>query len=370
MSRKLKNSKWHLPQRSQDHEKIISIFTFVLLLATGIMGAWWFLKFAGPKPAKVWYDVRAAKTNPIQLPRDDGPHDLYTEWWYYNGHLRTESGATYSFHYAVFLLNSLINQLVIHASLTDHQSGHRFSAQKRTGGNPSAGSNNEFRFRFEDWEMTGSNGNDKLKVATGEFSFNLGLNDPTGPVYQAENGILDFNELGKSFYYSRPRMEISGLLKLPDTIEKVTGQAWFDHQWGDFRPSSLGWDWFALQFENGADIMLYKLYDNLGNSVLFAGTYTEGGVTEYLSSADFTAASKDRWASKKSNIIYPMNWSLTIPKKNIRVSVDAVVENSEFDAQLTTYNLYWEGAVVVTGTHKGVGFVELSGYKPNKDISK
>jgi predicted secreted hydrolase len=24
---------------------------------------------------------------PIVLPRDDGPHDRLTEWWYYTGHL-------------------------------------------------------------------------------------------------------------------------------------------------------------------------------------------------------------------------------------------------------------------------------------------
>ncbi|MEA2607982.1 MAG: hypothetical protein QOJ75_225, partial [Chloroflexota bacterium] len=30
---------------------------------------------------------------PVVLPRDDGPHDRLTEWWYYTGHLRTADGA-------------------------------------------------------------------------------------------------------------------------------------------------------------------------------------------------------------------------------------------------------------------------------------
>ena len=30
--------------------------------------------------------------SPIALPRDDGPHDRLTEWWYYTGHLRADDG--------------------------------------------------------------------------------------------------------------------------------------------------------------------------------------------------------------------------------------------------------------------------------------
>ncbi len=42
--------------------------------------------------------------------------------------------------------------------------------------------------------------------------------------------------------------------------------------------------------------------------------------------------------------------------------VKSVVKNSEFDAKLTTYLVYWEGAIEINGSHKGKGFLELNGY--------
>ena len=39
---------------------------------------------------------------PIEFPRDDGPHDVSMEWWYYTGHLYTDSGDRYGFEMVVF----------------------------------------------------------------------------------------------------------------------------------------------------------------------------------------------------------------------------------------------------------------------------
>ena len=56
--------------------------------------------------------------------------------------------------------------------------------------------------------------------------------------------------------------------------EPVVGQAWFDHQWGDFRVDALtGWDWFALQLDDGAEVMLYLIRDETGGYVASAGSY-------------------------------------------------------------------------------------------------
>ena len=39
----------------------------------------------------------------VVLPRDDAPHGGFnTEWWYYSGHLETDGGERYGFHYVVF----------------------------------------------------------------------------------------------------------------------------------------------------------------------------------------------------------------------------------------------------------------------------
>ena len=64
-----------------------------------------------------------------------------------------------------------------------------------------------------------------------------------------------------------------------------------------------------------------------------------------------------------------MQCEIKIPKKSIHIKTRSKIENSEFDAQLTTYNHYWEGAVTIEGTHTGKGFMELYGYKNKKDTS-
>src|SRR3954447_14305850 len=51
----------------------------------------------GPSPTP-----RPPDPQPVVLPRDDGPHDRLTEWWYYTGHLRAADGSTFGFEDVVF----------------------------------------------------------------------------------------------------------------------------------------------------------------------------------------------------------------------------------------------------------------------------
>ena len=58
---------------------------------------------------------------PINLPRDDGPHDRLTEWWYYTGHLRTQAGRRFGFEAVVFRAErgSVPVAWAAHLALTD-----------------------------------------------------------------------------------------------------------------------------------------------------------------------------------------------------------------------------------------------------------
>jgi len=40
-----------------------------------------------------------------------------------------------------------------------------------------------------------------------------------------------------------------------------------------------------------------------------------------------------------------------------------MANNSEFDARLTTYNIYWEGAVSVKGSQTGKGSIKMNKFK-------
>ena len=47
---------------------------------------------------------------------------------------------------------------------------------------------------------------------------------------------------------------------------RVRGQGWFDHQWGNFVTNSASWhwNWFACQFKDGSDLMLYQFITPTG----------------------------------------------------------------------------------------------------------
>jgi predicted secreted hydrolase len=333
-----------------------------LLIITCGLGAWFFYEVFYSKPAEIWFETKAANDSLVSLPKDDAPHQDKIEWWYYNGHLSSESGKQYSFHYTMFLVTGLMSHTVGHVSFNDYQTGRHYTDQRRFGGNPSIGSVNRFDFELGDWIMKGQNGADQLKVASSDFGFDLNLTSTLPPVFHGKNGIIPMSLSGESYYYSRTRMAISGTVTVGKKTENAKGIAWFDHQWGDFLTGKLAWDWFSLQLDDGADIMIYHLRDKANKSMLAMISYSQNGTTELLSNKDFTLTPGEKWTSNKTGIAYPIEWNIKIPSKNIAITTRSIINNSEFDAKLTTYNIYWEGAVKVTGSHTGKGFMELSGY--------
>lgn len=310
-----------------------------------------------------WYDVRKSSEVSVELPRDDAPHRDYVEWWYYNGHLQDGLGNRFSFHYTVFLVNALGTYTVAHASIVDHQAREHVDSERRTPGNPSSGTIDSFDFVLGGWSMAGGAGKDRLRFDVDGRGLDLRLVEATPPVMQGGSGLLDFGGVGESFYYSRPRMEVGGTLTIDGEQRDVRGVAWFDHQWGNFEVFELGWDWFALQLDDGRDIMLYRLFDPRdGRAVLTSGTLAEDGDVIVLGAADFQIDPQDHWWSPHTGRRYPMGWRVAIPQIGLELKVDPILKDSEVDARLTTYMVYWEGPVRISGSEGGVGYVELSGY--------
>ncbi len=333
-----------------------------LIIVVFACSAWFFYKILHLQPAVVWSEDKVTDVSEVTLPKDDAPHQAQIEWWYYNGHLSSESGKQYSFHDTVFLVNSMMNHMISHVSFTDHQTGKHYTDQRKTGGNSSVATKNRFEFNQSGWQMTGGNGNDKLKVITNNFSLDLELTSTLSPVFHGNNGIISLAAAGSSYYYSRTRMAVSGNITINGTTEKVTGTSWFDHQWGDFSIGQLSWDWFSLQLEDNIDAMIYQLRDKSSEPILYMASITQNGNTEMLLDTEFKLTPGKQWRSDKTGSSYPLEWTIIIPKKNIDITTSGIIKNSEFDARLTTYNVYWEGAVKIQGSHTGSGFMELSGY--------
>jgi len=217
--------------------------TYLIILSIVVIScAWFFYVVFNLQPANDWSEDKISHISKVILPNDDAPHQSQIEWWYYNGHLTSESGKQFSFHDTVFLVNSVMNHMVSHVSLNDHQTGKHYTDQRETGGNTSKDTNSRFEFNHSGWLMIGGDGNDRLTVATNDFSFDLQLTSTLSPVFHGNDGIISLAAAGSSYYYSRTRMAISGTITIGNTTENVTGISWFDHQWGDFSIGQLSWD--------------------------------------------------------------------------------------------------------------------------------
>lgn len=311
---------------------------------------------------------RTAALPPLNLPADDAAHGSGMEWWYYSGILDAQpTGNRYAFHVAVFVANALVKHTVMQVALTDLQTGQRYTRQTRTGGVPAQPAKGGFDFQQEGWEVSGAGPLHSVKAEFEGIALSLSLRDEQPVVAHRASGsqtsgLLDFGESGISYYYSRPRMSTEGQLRVgTQPAQTLKGVVWFDHQWGDFDVTRLGWNWLALHLSDGSDVMVYQLFDREGNSIVTTGTLTRTGSSRPLAPGEVALAPVRRWTSPRSKIDYPVEWKLRLPTGEHLVQ--PFFDNSEFDASATSGNIYWEGAVRVSGGAQGEGFMELSGYE-------
>ncbi len=346
----------------------------------------------------------AADPLPVVLPRDDGPHDRLTEWWYYTGHLKAEDGGRYGFEYVIFRAERgrFPTSWVSHLAITD-EGGDRFLYGQRlevgdqvdrsprsSDGEPTgfdlalsgADPTRPETFAVPAWSMRGSEGRDHLvaqfapeEAAEAGAPAGLGLElelmaDKPAAMHDRD-GWIDFGPAGGSYYYSRTAMTASGSLTVDGRTMAVDGAAWFDHQWGDFiSVGGGGWDWFAVNLDDGTDITLSLVREADGTYPLVYGTVVDpDGHVRHLDRDDFSVDVSDRWTSPSTGADYPAGWIVRIPGEDLEITLQPTVAAQELDTRATTGVVYWEGSQEVRAARDGramggEGYVELTGYAP------
>jgi predicted secreted hydrolase len=310
---------------------------------------------------------------PVELPRDDGPHDVALEWWYYTGHLFTQSGERYGFEFVVFKgYRETILGYASHFAITDSAHG-RFAYDQRVALVPKAPpAADGFDLRVSDWAMSGAGGNDSLTAGMTSYAIDLRLTGQKPAVLHDGDGYIDYGSGQASYYYSRTRMTVAGTLTVDGRPQVVTGEAWFDHQWGNFSTYKGGWDWYALQLPNDTEMMLYIIRGPDGGALIVDGSYVaaDGSLT-VLDRGDFTVTPTGSWTSPHSGAAYPSSWSIEYPAGQLTLKLAPTLADQELDTTASTNVIYWEGEVTVSGTQAGqpiggLGYVELTGYADNR----
>jgi predicted secreted hydrolase len=174
-------------------------------------------------------------------------------------------------------------------------------------------------------------------------------------------------------YYSATRNRVSGEIISGEITEKVSGDGWFDHQWGRNYGLLLGegWDWFGIQLQDGNELLINQLRhaneedktEKVAKLILKDGSV--------ITSDRVTIEPTKHWDSRLTAGRYPAEWLITLPDYAMELCVTPILANQEMSI-LGPLQAIWEGVVSVTGKASspygtpypinGYGFVELVGY--------
>lgn len=294
----------------------------------------------------------------VSLPADDARHDAPGEWFYWTGHLQTTSGDWIGFQLTVLAVGAPGNGLVlVHQSITDQANGtydHTILAGLDDR-DPDAG----FDFIVGNVVARGVDGRDHLElVLAGGARLTLDLDDPRGPVARHGDGFKDYGAGVSTYYYSRPRMHARGTLQRGRLIDDVSGDVWFDHQWGALAPGTASyWDWIAVQLDDGSELMVTRFPLPGDTHIGIAELTSRDCVTTEIVTPDVSLAARGEWKSPATTCTYPSGWDLVVG--DLELALDPVTLDQEMADDVGSY---WEGATLVSGDTTGRAYVELVGY--------
>lgn len=321
----------------------------------------------------------------LRFPRDFGAHPAYrTEWWYLTGWLRAqgrELGVQLTFfrsrtrHDEANPSRFAPTQLVFaHAALAIDGERRLRHAQRaaRAGFGLASASQQDTDLKLGDWRLRRSPADRYLaRIDTDDFALDLAFSPEAAPFLQGDRGFSRKGPRPKqaSHYYSRPRLRVSGRLRIgaaqgkdaPGWIPIEPGSlAWLDHEWSSeiLDSEAQGWDWVGLNLDDGSALMAFRIRRRDGG-VLWSHARWAG-------SPQAAAAPRFKplrhWRSARSGASYPVSMRVTVGARELRL--EPIFDDQELDTRGSTGTIYWEGAVRVFEQQRqvGRGYLELTGY--------
>lgn len=320
---------------------------------------------------------------PIRFPQDHLAHpDYRIEWWYLTANLTDAEGQSYGVHWTLFRTalrpgadpeGLTSNQMWMAHSAIHTSTGHHYEERFARGGIGQAGVGltdaGQFDAWLDDWQLLGTADAPvpgRLVTTVGDITIQLDWQADLPWVLHGDNGFSQKSGQGQgSYYYSQPRLQITGEVVIDGTPVAVSGDGWLDREWSSqpLAADQQGWDWFSLQFNDGTSLMAFHLrQDNAAPYV--RGTWIDArGQARALDEGDLVIepvewGDVDVGADDGSRKSLPLQWSIELPGQNARWSIRAQTA----DSWLATLVPYWEGPVTAEGHSTGVGYLEMTGY--------
>jgi len=318
------------------------------------------------------------------FPKDHGRHENFkTEWWYFTGNLKEKStgrlfGYQFTFFRSAMIANpttrpspwAMTDLYFAHAAISDVKDQKFLYTDRLSRGreNLAHASADSLNVILKDWSAKTIDNTLHLTGKGDNFTIDLTTN-PTTPILQGPGGRNPKGQLPAqaSYYYSMIQMPTTGTLTIKDQTFEVTGHTWMDHEFSSnaLAENQSGWDWFALNLNDGTNLMIYRLRDKSGNTDYLSGTkISPTGEIHYLRAEEITLTPSASWKSPISNATYPQQWAVKVvnlPPMKIKTRIT----NQELQTPNSTNVTYYEGTVEITtesGVSAGEGYLEMTGY--------
>ena len=332
--------------------------------------------------------ARALGPRPLIFPEDHGPHPDYRhEWWYVTGNVETPQERHFGFQVTFFRFALSPEEVerpsgwasrqlwMAHFAVTDTEGEtfHHFERLSRGALELAGARADPFAVWLDDWRMDGRPGEGlgalTVQAQAEGVALELELEALKPIVLQGERG---YSRKGShpgnaSYYYTLPRLQAEGAVRLDGERHPVRGTAWMDREWGSstLEEEQTGWDWLSLQLDDGRELMFYHLRRDDGSIdprskggwVDAQGRHTVVGLD------DVELEVLETWTSPDGAATYPARWRLRYPDAGLELEIEPVLA----DQELRSGFRYWEGAVRARGEAGGepvsaVGYAELTGY--------
>ncbi len=314
------------------------------------------------------------------FPQDHGAHpEFKLEWWYLTGHLFSKDGRRFGYQ-ATFFRSAAPDKstqvYLAHMAVIDAKTG-KFYYQERLNregwdADVELGGlnvhNGPWSLRMTDTK------NSRMELHGGvraDALFALDLFPAKPLVIFGENGVSrkGAEPTAASYYLTFPRLRTTGTITFGSETIPVTGESWMDHEISSSQlgADQVGWDWAGIQFNDGREIMLYRLRlrDGMADPASSL-TWVDAAGTPKKST--FTWEVLARWTSPSTGAVYPSRVRITTmdpaTKQETAFTLEPLAQSQELAGRIGGIP-YWEGACRVLsadGHEIGSAYLELTGY--------
>ena len=297
---------------------------------------------------------------PVVLPRDHGAHPAFqVEWWYTAGTVADRRGRDFFWFATVWSGEGFVLAKV---NVVDLRADKIVLSKEYVAAGALAGG--QTRMDVDGfalgWQPAGALGRWSVDAPVpGNGRLRLSLTPVQPYVLNGPHGIIQEGSGAASAYYSDPRLAARGTLVLDGHSSRIGGQGWLDHQWGNFATNSASWhwNWFACQYRDGSDLMLYQFITPAGRPTgVQSGTFVTPRGTVAHPRRFTVVPLKPAIRPAGTTGSYPLRWRLEVPSAHVDVTFTSRARHQFISNQYIPG--FWEGAAAITSGAPGVCIVE------------